>query len=187
MINHRMLWLVSATLLLAACGGAADTADSTNTADREAAGRRGVHVCVDNATARDIRVEWLLPERPGLTRLHPGASTCDGGSYDFRPADVSLVIKWDDNLTSQFSFNNPNVGEPTVTQDPGQSAAADACGIGDIDIGDWGGLGFSSDCFDNFSEGEAVTYADKTSYHGLVITRRTDSPGDKEFTISVRQ
>lgn len=184
MITHRMLWLVSASLLLAACGGAADTAD---TADRDAAGRRGVHVCVDNATNRDVRVRWLLPERPGENRLHPGESKCDGGSYDFRPEDVSLVIKWDDNLSSQFSFNNPNIGEPNVTQDPGTSSAANACGMGDVDIGDWGGLGFTVDCSDSYDEGEARTYVDKTSYHGLVITRHKDSPGDKEFTVSVRQ
>jgi hypothetical protein len=79
------------------------------------------------------------------------------------------------------------MGWPSVTQDPGQSAAADACGIGDIDIGDWSGLGYTTDCFDNYDEGEAVTYVDKTSYHGLVITRHRDSPGDKEFTVSVRQ
>lgn len=216
MTKNSVIGVMCLGLLLTACGDGNDDADRSAAAAEEIAAasaddttaapaaasaddtaddtenpvelfQLGVRVCVANDSNKDIRINWLRPERPGQDRLRPGESRCDGGRYDFATEDVAITILWDDNLRSTFSFNNPTIGAPTVTQDPGQSSAASACGIGDIDVGDWGGLGFSYDCFDAYDEGATQTYVDSTGYHGLVITRGADNDVDKQFAVSVRQ
>lgn len=185
-----MLGTVCVSLVLAACGSGVDGAERSAAAPDEGdavPARLGVRVCVANDSERDIRLNWLRPERGGQDRIRPGESRCDGGRYDWASEDVAIKILWDDNLTSYFSFNNPTIGWPTVTQDPGQSSAASACGIGDIPVGDWRGLGFTSDCFTDYDVGTSQTYVDATTYHGLVITRGADSEVDKTFAVSVKQ
>ena len=148
-------------------------------------GRKGVNVCFTNDTDRKVRLDWFQADTNQGNAMAPGAKVCGEGTYQFSVADVIVGVKYDDNLSTTLSFNNQTIGYPTVTQDPGQASAAEACGTGDFSIGDWGGLGFSYDCFDAYGVGDTQTYVvDK--YHGMVITRLPDDAW-KQFAVSIRR
>ncbi len=149
-------------------------------------GRLGVRVCVWNNSARDIRLDWLLVDTSeGNGRLGPRTQRCGEGTFALKPMDLQVEIKFDDNLSTVFNFNNPSFGAPTVLQDPNSRSSVDSCGIGDIDVGDWG-VGINQDCFDSYDDGAVQTYVDRDGYHGMTISRLKDGQW-KEFLVEVKQ
>lgn len=165
--------------------GAAAGSPSADAAGVEL-GRKGVNVCITNDTKTVVRLDWFLSDtNDGNGRMAPGERKCGEGTFAFRASDVIVGIAFDDNLETTLAFNNQLIGYPMVTQDPGTKSAAEACGTGDFSIGDWGGLGFSYDCFDAYDVGDTQTYVvDK--YHGFVIKRLPDDQW-KQFEVSLRR
>lgn len=165
-----------ASILLAFLVGIGVIAVSAPTAS---AARKGVAACVKNESKARIKVDWITSDtrtRDGW--IPPGQRACAEGTFSTK-ADLAVRVTWADGLSMRLDLNNPVIGVPTVTVDPGKQSAAAACSSS---LGNDDGLGFTSDCADGFKVGTTNEYS--TRYGTIRVTRKDDDAW-KQFAIRV--
>ena len=145
----------------------------------QASGRKGVAVCLLNDSTARVKVDWISSDtRTRAGWIPAGDRACAEGTSAWR-ADLAMRVTWADGLSMRLDFNNPYIGYPTVTMDPGAHSAAAACSS--MDSND-DGLGFTSDCSEAFGVGTSNEYS--TRYGTITVTRNKDD-GWKQFVARV--